>query len=120
MNVLGQITVVLGALILLTAGAGVLKFPDLYTRASAVSTAAGFGIAFLVLGTLLIDPSIGSAVKVAIIIPIHLATAAVGSMAIVRSGYITGTPLFKQVYNEVEDGPASGPDADDAATEGRR
>lgn len=97
----GQASIVLGALILLSAGVGVLKFPDLYTRTSAVSTAAGFGVAFVVFGALMVDSSVSNTIKVTVIVPLQLVTSAVASTAIARSAYITGVPVTRQHYNEL-------------------
>ncbi|PZR55035.1 cation:proton antiporter [Xylanimonas oleitrophica] len=91
--VIGQVLVVLGALTFLSAGLGLLRFPDLYTRASAVSTAAGFGIVQVVVGVLLLQPALDSTVKVVIAVALQLATSAVGSMALARSAYLTGPDL---------------------------
>ena len=40
MSVVGQAFIVLGSLIFLTATVGIIRFPDLYTRSSAIATAA--------------------------------------------------------------------------------
>lgn len=101
LSIAGQVSIVLGALILLSAGLGVLKFPDAYTRTSAVSTAAGFGVVFVVLGALLVDPSVSNTIKVAVIVPLQLLTSAVASTAIARSAYITGVPVTRQHYNDL-------------------
>ncbi|WP_037144018.1 cation:proton antiporter [Rhodococcoides fascians] len=101
LSIAGQISIVLGALILLSSGIGVLKFPDAYTRTSAVSTAAGFGVVFVVAGALLIDPSVSNAVKVAVIVPLQLVTSAVASTAIARSAYITGVAPTRLRYDQL-------------------
>lgn len=99
--IIGQISIVLGAVILLTAGLGLLKFFDVYTRTSAVSTAAGFGVVFVVFGALLVDPSVTNTVKIAVIIPLQLATSAVASTVIARSAYITGVRVQRQKYSDL-------------------
>lgn len=104
LSIAGQISIVLGALILVSAGLGVIRFPDVYTRASAVSTAAGFGIVFVIGGALLVAPSVPDILKVALIIPVQLLTSAVASTFIARSAYITGIPVALQKYNELEEG----------------
>ncbi|EFQ81940.1 putative monovalent cation/H+ antiporter subunit G [Aeromicrobium marinum DSM 15272] len=89
-EVLGQVWVVLGATIFVAAGIGVVRLPDAYTRASSVATAAGLGVAFVVAGSALLDPSPSTAVKVVIAIGLQLATSAVGGIAIARAAVLSG------------------------------
>lgn len=93
LEVVGQVLAVLGGLVVLTAALGVVRFPDAYTRISAVGTAGGAGIVLVVLGALLIDLSASDAVKVLAVIVLQLATSAVGSMAIARAARLTHTPM---------------------------
>ena len=101
LSLLGNITIVIGALVFATAALGVLRFPDPYMRVSAVGTAAGVGIVLVVTGALMLQPSIPNVVKVVLIIVVHLASSAVGTMAIARSTYITRTPLKHFTYDEL-------------------
>lgn len=99
----GNVIVVLGALIFATAALGIIRFPDAFTRISAVGTAGGIGIILVVTGALLLQPTIPNLVKVVLIIGLHLATSAVGSMAIARSAYLSGSPLRRAKYNELDE-----------------
>lgn len=109
MEIVGQVFVLAGALVFATAGLGVLKLPDAYTRVSAVSTAAGFGLGQILIGVLLITPGLESAVKVAVAVVLQLLTSAIGGMAIARSGYLTGSPLSATTAPDqiAEDTPSS-------------
>lgn len=102
---LGQVMVVAGAIVFATAALGILRFPDPYTRISAVGTAGGIGIILVVGGVFLVQPSVPDLVKLAIFVVLHLATSAVGSMAIARSAYLTGTPLHRRHFDELADSP---------------
>ncbi|GMA32997.1 cation:proton antiporter [Litorihabitans aurantiacus] len=93
LEVAGQVLAVLGSLVLLTAAVGVVRFPDAYTRISAVGTASGAGIVLVVLGALLIAPSTSAALKALGVVVLQLATSAVGSMAIARAARLTRTPM---------------------------
>jgi multicomponent Na+:H+ antiporter subunit G len=97
----GQVLIVTGCITFATAGLGLLRFPDVYTRASAVSTAAGLGIVLLVVGALLVQPSIVNAVKVMLLIVLQLATASIASIVIARSAYLTGVPLARANFDEL-------------------
>lgn len=101
LTLVGNITIVIGALIFATAALGVLRFPDAYMRVSAVGTAGGVGIVLIVVGALAIQPSIPNVVKVVLILVVHLASSAVGTMAIARAAYITRTPLEHFEFDEL-------------------
>lgn len=89
-EVLGQALTVLGALIFVAAGIGLLRLRDPYLRTSAVATAAGLGVAFVVGGTALVDPRLDELVKVLIAIALQLATSVIGGMAIARAAVLSG------------------------------
>ncbi|MEX5274568.1 monovalent cation/H(+) antiporter subunit G [Kocuria sp. CPCC 205235] len=101
LTIIGNITIVIGALVFATAALGVLRFPDAYMRVSAVGTAGGVGIVLIVAGALALQPSIPNVVKVALIVIVHLASSAVGTMAIARATYITRTPLEHFEFDEL-------------------
>lgn len=90
MEILGSILVVLGALVFLAAGIGLWRLRDPYQRISAVATAAGAGIVFVVIGALLSDPSLDSTVKVILAVVLQLITSAIGGMVIARSAMLSG------------------------------
>lgn len=101
LTVLGDVLIMAGALVFATAALGVARFRDAYMRVSAVGSAGGLGIVFVVTGALLLQPSVSNVVKVVLIITIHLITSAVGTMAIARSAYLTGTPLERYAFDEL-------------------
>jgi multicomponent Na+:H+ antiporter subunit G len=101
MSILGQILIVAGGLVFVTAALGIVRFPDVYTRISAVGTAAGVGIVLVVGGALLVQPSLSNAVKVAVIVVLQLATSAIGSMAVARSACLTRTPMRGVIYDDL-------------------
>ena len=87
---LGQGFAVIGAVIFVIAGIGLLRLRDVYMRISAVATAAGLGVAFVVGGTALVNPNLDDLVKVIIAIALQLATSVVGGVAIARSAVLSG------------------------------
>ncbi|RLV56261.1 sodium:proton antiporter [Aeromicrobium phragmitis] len=89
-ELLGQILVVVGALIFVIAGVGLLKLRDPFMRTSAVATAAGLGVSFVVGGTVLVDPHPIDAVKVVIAIALQLITSVIGGIAIARAAVMSG------------------------------
>ena len=59
------------------------------------------GIVLIVAGALALQPSIPNVVKVVLIVVVHLASSAVGTMAIARATYITRTPLEHFEFDEL-------------------
>lgn len=90
MTVFGQVLTVAGALVLLLAAVGLLRFGDVYMRASAVATATGIGITLVLIGTFLISPGVADGVKIVLAIALQLATSAVGGILLARSAVLTG------------------------------
>ena len=100
-EVVGSVFVVLGALVFASAALGLLRFPDTYTRISAVGTSGGVGMALVIVGALSLQPTVPDAFKAVAIIALQLAMSAVGSIAIARSAYLTGTPLYEPRFDEL-------------------
>ena len=104
MSVVGQAFIVLGSLIFLTATVGIIRFPDLYTRSSAIATAAGLGVSFVLTGAFFFLPGVENAVKLIVAVVLQLVTSAVGSMALARSGYLIGSAVYSPTHhNELEE-----------------
>lgn len=101
MTAVGSVLVVLGALVFLGAALGLIRFPDPYTRISATGTAGGVGIILVVVGALLLMPSVANLVKVVLIVVLQLGTAAVSTMALARSAYLTGVPMNPGHYDDL-------------------
>lgn len=99
--VAGQVLVVVGGLVFVTAALGLVKFPDPYTRISAVGTAGGAGIVLVVVGALLVQPTVPDLVKVLAVVLLQLATSAVGSMVIARGAYRSRTPVYPKHYDDL-------------------
>ncbi len=89
-GILGQVLVALGAAIFVVAALGLLRLPDVYARASAVTLAAEAGTVAILLGALLLTPSVANGVKVVLAILLQVVGCAVGGMMVVRAGYLTG------------------------------
>lgn len=101
MEIIGQILILAGAGLFAIAGVGLFRFYDTYTRISAVGTAGGLGIALVVLGALLIQPSIGDGVKVVFIVLFQLTTSAVATSAMARAAYLARSPLRNLTFDEL-------------------
>lgn len=101
-TVVGSSFLVLGAAIMASAAIGLLKLPDVYTRTSAVGTAAGLGVALMIVGVVVIDFSVMNLVKGIIAILAQLVTSSVGSFVLARASYLTGSkPVSTTVPDEL-------------------
>jgi multicomponent Na+:H+ antiporter subunit G len=85
----GQVLCVMGALVFVAAGIGLLRLPDIYTRASSVATAAGIGVALVVAGAALVHPGWDPTIRAVVAIVFQVATSAVGAMAIARAAVLS-------------------------------
>lgn len=104
MSVVGQGFIVLGSLVFLTATVGLIRLPDLYTRSSAIATAAGIGVSFVLTGAFFFLPGVENAVKLLAAVVLQLVTSAVGSMALARSGYLIGSAVYSPTHhNELDE-----------------
>lgn len=92
-EVIGSILILIGAGVFSTAGIGLLLFRDAYARSSAIATAAGMGISLILSGTFCFIPGWETLAKLVAAVMLQLVTSAVGSMAIARSAYLTGSHL---------------------------
>ena len=62
-TVVGSGLLIFGAAIIASAAIGLIRLPDLYTRTSAIGTAAGLGVAMIVAGVVVMDFSALNLVK---------------------------------------------------------
>lgn len=101
-TVVGSVLLILGAFIILSAAVGLLKLPDVYTRTSAVGTAAGLGVAVMIIGVVVIDFSVLNLIKGIIAVIAQLITSAIGSFMLARASYLTGgKPVRTTVPDEL-------------------
>lgn len=100
-TIFGDIMIVGGALVFAIAALGLLRFPDVYTRISAVGTAAGIGIVLVVVGALMHQPTVPDVIKVLVIIALQLITSAVGSIAIARSAYLMDAHIDEFLFDDL-------------------
>lgn len=102
-DVAGNALVLAGVLVISLAAVGLFRFTDTYQRISAVGTAAGVGITLIVIGVFILEPSWGNLVKLVIILFLQLATSSIGTMAIARAAYLTGTKMQPGYFDHLAD-----------------
>lgn len=99
LTVVAGVLIVIGTVVFCIAGLGLLRLPDVFSRISAIGTAAGVGVAFIVLGVALQDPTLANLVKAVVAILLQVTTSVIGATAIARAAVLrrqhvaTGTDL---------------------------
>lgn len=93
LDVISGILIVGGSLIFVIAGLGLIRLPDMFTRISAIGTAAGVGTAMIVLGVALQDPTVTTLVKANVAIVLQLITSVIGATAVARAA-VLGRQFF--------------------------
>jgi len=85
-----------GALLMLIAALGILRFPDLYMRVSAATKASTLGIGFSLFALAVHFNELGITSRALATIAFVVITSPVAAHLISRSAYLTGTPLWKK------------------------
>lgn len=101
MTVVGGILIGLGVILVLLAGVGIVRFPDVLIRASAATKAAGLGVALVLAGTAFVIGTPEAAVKLGAAVVLQFLTAPVAGHVMGRGAYRSGAPLWKGT--EVDD-----------------
>lgn len=94
MDIVGGVLIGFGVLLVLLAGIGLLRFPDVFTRSSAATKAAGLGIALVFAGTACVVGTAEAGIKLGLAIVLQFITAPVAGHVIARAAYRAGTPLW--------------------------
>jgi multicomponent Na+:H+ antiporter subunit G len=90
-ELIGSILVLLGAIFLFSAGLGMLRMPDAFTRIQAGTKASTLGNMLLLTGLAFYHP--GWSLKLIIVIYFVLLTNPISSHALARAAYIIRTPM---------------------------
>lgn len=111
-TMVGSALLILGAFIIASAAIGLIKLPDLYTRTSAIGTAAGLGVALIIAGVVVLDFSALNLLKGVVAIVAQILTSAIGSFALARAGYLTGSrPVATTLPDELAQTATGRPEA---------
>jgi multicomponent Na+:H+ antiporter subunit G len=89
--ILAGVLEILGAGLVALAGVGLFRLPDALTRTSAVSKAAVLGVALLLVGVLLDEPEMRTAILVVLVLALHVLTVPLSGLALGRAAYRSGT-----------------------------
>lgn len=93
-TIISPILLTLGALLMLLAGIGLLRMPDLFLRMSATSKAATLGVILIMVATAVYFNDLGVTGRAAGIVIFIILTASISAHMIGRAAYITGEQLW--------------------------
>jgi multicomponent Na+:H+ antiporter subunit G len=93
MTIAAAVFLLLGAVLTLLAGIGILRFPDVFTRANAATKAAGLGVACLLLGAGLWIGTWEAGIKLGLAAVLQFITAPISGHVMGRAAYRSGAPL---------------------------
>lgn len=101
MTVVGGALIGLGVALILLAGIGIVRFPDVLIRANAATKAAGLGVALVLGGVAFVIGTPAAAVKLGAAVVLQFLTAPVAGHVMGRGAYRSGAPLWEGT--EVDD-----------------
>jgi multicomponent Na+:H+ antiporter subunit G len=84
----------LGSVLVLVAGVGLLRLPDLYMRMSATTKAATLGLGLILIGVAMVQGTWAVTWRVAATILFLALTAPIAAHAIGQAAYFAGVPLW--------------------------
>jgi len=89
-----------GAGLILLAGVGVLRFPDVLTRASAATKATGLGLAAILAGVAIDLSTTRTSIVLGLAVLVQLLTSPVSGHVIGRAAYRSGAPLWEGTHTD--------------------
>ena len=99
-DIAGGVLAGLGTALIAIAGLGLIRLPDAYNRINAVTKAATLGVVFVLLGVMIIEPSLTSLTLLALAILLQLLTTPFGSYAVGRAAHRSGSPLAPSTHDD--------------------
>ncbi|HVR29058.1 MAG TPA: monovalent cation/H(+) antiporter subunit G [Thermoanaerobaculia bacterium] len=94
-GLLSAILLVVGAVFMLLAAVGVIRFPDLFTRMHAATKVSTLGASSMLLAVAVHFGSLGVAVQALLVVLFFFLTAPVAAHMIGRAAYFVGVPLWQ-------------------------
>lgn len=118
MELFGSLLILLGAIFLFSAGVGLLRMPDTYTRIQAGTKATTLGNILVLAGLAVYHP--GWTFKLILAIYFVLMTNPVSSHALSRAAYRIRTPMAKSTMTDALKGHETDQETDEAGGGARR
>ncbi|MGI8892197.1 MAG: monovalent cation/H(+) antiporter subunit G [Bacteroidia bacterium] len=100
MITIAYILLSLGAVLIFIASVGILRMPDVYMRASAVTKASVLGVGLMLVGAIFYFQSFGVGMRALAILFFVVATGPVGAHMIARAAYVSGEKLWSKTTHD--------------------
>ncbi len=100
LDLAAQALIGVGVALILLAGIGVLRFPDVLTRANAATKATGLGLAAVLAGVALQIATPRAFVVLGAAVLVQFATSPVSGHVIGRAAYRSGAPLWDGTHTD--------------------
>jgi multicomponent Na+:H+ antiporter subunit G len=88
------VLIALGAALMLLAGVGIVRMPDLFTRMHVATKSATLGVGCVLFGVATFFGDLAVFTRALLVVLFFLLTAPVGAHLLGRAGYIVGVPLW--------------------------
>lgn len=94
-EVVAAVFIIAGSLVSVLSAVGMLRFPDVYTRAHAASKSTALGVLFILTGTFLYFGLAHNFISIRLLLAIFFVflTAPVGAHVVIRAAYRSGVEL---------------------------
>ncbi|MBX6749385.1 MAG: monovalent cation/H(+) antiporter subunit G [Micromonosporaceae bacterium] len=99
-EVVGAVLATTGTALIAVAGLGLLRLPDTYNRINAVTKAATLGVVGVLLGVMIIKPSVTAVGLLTPAIILQLLTTPFGSYAVGRAAHRSSSPLAPITHHD--------------------
>lgn len=99
-DLIGQGLAAVGVALMGLAAVGLIRLPDAYNRANAVSKAAALGAGCVLLGVLALMPSLSSAIVLGLGIVLQVVTTPLGAYAVSRAAHRSGAPFVASTRHD--------------------
>lgn len=107
-DVLGQALLLGGSLLVGVAALGLLRLPDVYSRINAGTKAAALGLVLVLLGCVVLAPTVGSVLVLLVAIALLLFTVPISGFEIAQAARLTGTTVSELTHHDELGLPGAG------------
>ncbi|MBB1244152.1 monovalent cation/H(+) antiporter subunit G [Streptomyces durbertensis] len=99
-TLVGYLLAGLGTALIAVAGVALVRLPDTYNRANAVTKAAALGVVCVLLGVLVLRPTPFAALALGVGVLMQLLTTPFAAYAVARAAHRSGAPLAPATYRD--------------------
>ena len=109
LGAVGQVLVVLGVALIAVGALGLLRLPDAYLRANAVTKAAALGLVLVLLGAAVLAPGLHAVLVLLVAAALQLFTVPVAGYAVGSAAWRARAPMDPRTQREEGTDPADDP-----------